>query len=286
MNIIIIGAARSGTNMLRDTLVKFDDFTTWPCDEINYIWRYGLRSEKDDVFIPNQVTSNKKDYINKKFNWIRKKYKVKNVIEKTCANSLRVDYVNELVDDAKYVFIFRDPVDVVSSAEIRWKAELDFKYILQKARFIPTTDIPYYASSYLLNRTKKFFNKEKRLSYWGPKYKGFEKDALNLSAIEISAVQWLKSVEASERSFLNMDKSKYISIDYNEFVESPKKQLKNILTFLGQQIDEQEISESVRNVSAKSIGKGYKVLSGKELEKVNSIVGNKYETLKKTFLKD
>lgn len=284
MNIIIIGAARSGTNMMRDTLVKFDDFATWPCDEINYIWRYGLKSEKDDVFFTSQVTEEKKKFINKKFNWIRKKYNVQNVIEKTCANSLRVDYINELVEDAKYVFIFRDPIDVVSSAEIRWKAKLDIKYILEKARFIPIKDLPYYASSYFLNRIKKIFNKEKRLSYWGPKYKGFEKDASALTALEISAVQWLKSVESSEKSFLKMDKSKYIAIDYNEFVESPKEQLEKILEFLGCDIDEQEISKSVSNITNKSIGKGYKVLTDEEMEKVNSIVGNKYEMFKKLFL--
>jgi hypothetical protein len=284
MNIIIIGAARSGTNMLRDTLVKFDDFATWPCDEINYIWRYGLRSEKDDIFLNSQVTEEKRDYINKKFNWVRNKYNVTNVIEKTCANSLRVDYVNELVEDAKYVFIFRDPIDVVSSAEIRWKAKLDIKYILDKARFIPIKDLPYYASRYFLNRVKKFFNREKRLSYWGPKYRGFEEDAQSLTALEISAVQWMKSVESSEKSFLKMDKSKYIAIDYNEFVESPKEQLEKILEFLGCDIDEQEILESVSKVTNRSIGKGYKVLTEEELEKINSICGNKYEMLKKLFL--
>ena len=38
--VIIIGAARSGTNMLRDALAQFDGAATWPCDEINAIWRY------------------------------------------------------------------------------------------------------------------------------------------------------------------------------------------------------------------------------------------------------
>ena len=39
--VVIIGAARSGTNMLRDVLVKLPGVGTWPCDEINYIWRHG-----------------------------------------------------------------------------------------------------------------------------------------------------------------------------------------------------------------------------------------------------
>jgi|SRR5699024_7271805 len=284
MNIIIIGAARSGTNMLRDTLVKFDNFATWPCDEINYIWRYGLRDEKNDVFLPNQASKDKRKYINKQFNWVRNKYNSSNVIEKTCANSLRVDYVNELVDNAKYIFIFRDPIDVVPSAEKRWKANLDIKYILDKARFIPKKDIPYYACNYLNNRVKKLLNKERRLSYWGPKYEGFEKDAESLSALEISATQWLKSVEASESSFLKMDESKYITVDYNEFVNYPKEILKDIFQFLGKQVDNKKIEESVRTVSSDSIGKGYQSLARDELDNVNKIVGNKYQLLKQKFL--
>jgi len=35
-DIIIVGAPRSGTNMLRDVLTSFDGVCTWPCDEINY----------------------------------------------------------------------------------------------------------------------------------------------------------------------------------------------------------------------------------------------------------
>lgn len=39
--VIIIGAGRSGTNMVPDLLTAFPACATWPCDEINYIWRYG-----------------------------------------------------------------------------------------------------------------------------------------------------------------------------------------------------------------------------------------------------
>ena len=38
--VIIIGAPRSGTNMLRDILTNFEGIETWPCDEINYIWTW------------------------------------------------------------------------------------------------------------------------------------------------------------------------------------------------------------------------------------------------------
>ena len=42
-DVVIIGAPRSGTNMLRDVLTSLPGFATWPCDEINLIWRHGNR---------------------------------------------------------------------------------------------------------------------------------------------------------------------------------------------------------------------------------------------------
>ena len=36
--VIIIGAPRSGTNILRDTLSIISNVRTWDCDEIPYIW--------------------------------------------------------------------------------------------------------------------------------------------------------------------------------------------------------------------------------------------------------
>ncbi|MGP4038815.1 sulfotransferase family protein [Gracilibacillus sp. D59] len=284
MNIVIIGAARSGTNMLRDLLCKLDDFATWPCDEINYIWRYGQKRIEHDQFTQDDADEKMKDYINKQFDWVRKKYSVNNVIEKTCANSLRVDFVNEIVPDAKYIFLFRDPMDVVASAELRWKAKLDLKYLMAKARFVPSADIPYYGSKYVLNRLNKIFDKEKRLSYWGPKYKGFEEDARKMSAIEISAQQWLKSIEASAESFKKMPNNKYISLDYNTFVSNPSQELARILNFLGYSQNKKILEDISMNVSNKSVGKGYHTIKREEMKLVKEIVGAKYSELKSEFL--
>ncbi len=47
-DVVIIGAPRSGTNMLRDVLTGLPGFTTWACDEINLTWRHGNRDHPDD----------------------------------------------------------------------------------------------------------------------------------------------------------------------------------------------------------------------------------------------
>ena len=105
--VIIIGAPRSGTNILRDVLTSFDGICTWPCDEINYIWRHGNAGYLSDELPAVNVSPHVKQFINKAFQNIADKYSADVVIEKTCANSLRVPFVDRVIPDAKYIFIYR-----------------------------------------------------------------------------------------------------------------------------------------------------------------------------------
>ena len=75
--VIIIGAGRSGTNILRDTLTQLPGFGTWHCDEINYIWRYGNKDYKTDEFMPAMAKPKVKQYIRGQFNKLQNKYNLR-----------------------------------------------------------------------------------------------------------------------------------------------------------------------------------------------------------------
>ena len=81
--VIIVGAPRSGTNMLRDILTSFDNIATWPCDEINYIWRHGNMFYPSDEIPAQNATDQVKKYILGSFDSIHKKYNADILIEKT-----------------------------------------------------------------------------------------------------------------------------------------------------------------------------------------------------------
>ena len=123
--VVIIGAPRSGTNMLRDILCKFDGVSTWPCDEINYIWRHGNLTYPSDELPYTLASSSVKKYIRKQFDWVAKNYDASIVIEKTCANSLRIPFVDKVIPEAKYIYIVRNGIDVTGSAKLRWTAKLN-----------------------------------------------------------------------------------------------------------------------------------------------------------------
>src|SRR5690606_11626506 len=143
--LIIIGAARSGTNILRDTLARLPGFETWDCDEINPIWRHGNTGWPNDEIPADRTHGRVKPYIRRQFLKLwRRSGKPAFVIEKTCANTLRVPFVDAVLPEAKYLHLVRNGFDVVASSRKRWKGELEvpsLPYFLAKAKYVPLRDI-------------------------------------------------------------------------------------------------------------------------------------------------
>lgn len=276
--IIIIGAGRSGTNMLRDILTQLPKFGTWPCDEINYIWRHGNLGEPNDEFSPELATENVGLFIRKKFDQLARSNSLNYVVEKTCANSLRVGFVHKIFPDAKFIHIVRDGRDVVVSAQKRWTASLDLNYILRKARFVPISDLPYYALRYFGNRLYRLSSKENRLASWGPHFIGMEEILQQYSLPEICAIQWQRCVEKADLDLSSIPKQQVFIIRYEDFVKNPNLELQKICDFLEIEVSEEIRQKLIRKVSNTSVGQWSKELDDKTIQSVQKL-------LQKTLIK-
>lgn len=273
-NVIIIGAPRSGTNMLRDVLTTLPDVATWPCDEINYIWRHGNVRYPSDELPAEFASSRVRRYVQRRFDSVADRYGAGTVVEKTCANSLRVEFVDQIVPDARYVFIRRDGMDAVGSALKRWKAEMDWPYVLRKARFIPASDLPYYGGRYFWNRVYRLFSREQRLAFWGPKIDGMEAILARHTLEEVCALQWQRCVERSVAAFERMPGEKYLEVGYEDFVSAPKVELARILAFAGLTVDEAQMESAVAGVSPRSLGRGREALGRDMAQRLGTLVGD------------
>ena len=264
--------------MLRDVLTSFDGIATWPCDEINYIWRHGnVRYPSDEIPAEN-ATPAIQNYIQQRFNDIRQKYDVDIVVEKTCANSLRVPFVDSVVPRAKYIFIYRDGIDATGSAKERWTAELDIPYILEKVRFVPKMDLPYYGLRYFWARVYRLISREKRLAFWGPALNNMQDILQNHTLNEVCALQWQRCVDKTEKAFSQMPAEKVVRVCYEDFVRQPVQELTRILEFMGKEVAPEKIARAVEGVSPRSLGKGRKALGDHEVANLEALVG---ETLKR-----
>ena len=261
--VVIIGAGRSGTNMLRDVLTRLQGVDTWPCDEINYIWRHGNRDFETDEFSNEQATSRVSRFIRAQFAAIIRQQGLltypeqeRFIVEKTCANSLRVPFVDSVLPEAKYIFLVRDGRDVLASARRRWQAPLNIPYLLAKAKYVPKSDLYYYASRYLLNRLSKTASTDNALSAWGPKFAGMKAMSQQESLDYVCASQWVRCVESSQLAFEKMEKCKVISIRYEQFVTEPVAVLESITQFVGMRHKLSDLQHACAKVRTESIGKG------------------------------
>lgn len=277
--IIIIGAGRSGTNILRDSICRLDGLETWPCDEINYIWRHGNITHKTDRFIAADANDNVKKFIRKEFDKFEIKSGANYIVEKTCANSLKIPFIEEIFPTAKYLFIVRNGFDVVSSARQRWTASLELIYIIKKVRFVPPGDMPYYGMRYLVNRIKKLYTKEKRLAFWGPIYPGMVDDLRKTSLIEVCGKQWNTCVETAYNDLMALPGGRVHCLKYEDFVTRPIEEMENISNFLGFKFPRYKLSDAVANVSSLSVGNYKKYLTEAEIKQLKPIIEPTLESI-------
>ncbi len=281
--IIIIGAARSGTNMLRDAICMLKGLETWPCDEINYVWRHGNIAKEDDRFTSKEVSFNARKYISGEFDRLQKISGAKIVVEKTCANSLRVPFIDSIFSDAKYIFIVRNGYDVTSSALLRWTANFDLQYTLRKLRFVPVSDVPYYFIKFLRNRFTKLLSKDNRLGQWGPIYPGMREHLKNRTLEELCALQWAECVKIAHDDLQLLSNEKVHFVAYDSFVSSPMEEMKKLVKFMGIECTENNIKESIKNISSTSKGNYRQHLNELQLEVISRIVDPVMEVINKKF---
>jgi len=274
--VIVIGAGRSGTNLLRDIISSLDGFDTWPCDEINYIWRHGNRSASTDELQPSDARPDVRRYIRRAFDRQQSRAGGGAVVEKTCANSLRVGFVNQVFPDARIVYIMRDARDVVASAMERWTASLDVGYLARKARFVPPADLPYYALKYARSRLNLFGAGERRLSTWGPRFEGLGDLVGTRTLAEVCAHQWSRCVASSAAQLdAFVDPSRVLRVRYEVLVTEPTVEIRRVAVFLAAEGLPMYKTPKVR---ASSVGRWRTALTLEQQESVTSIVGEQLST--------
>ncbi len=231
--LIIIGAGRSGTNILRDTLTAISGWSTWDCDEINLIWRHRNLDMPHDIFGAEQARPEVARYIRDAFDRFQRKSAASVVVEKTCANSLRVPFIDAILPQARYIYIVRDGRDVALSAAQRWTSSIEPQYLIKKLRYAPVSDIPHYGGRFIANRLHQWRSREKRQASWGPIFPGMSVWVRDYPLIDVCAQQWACCVQESDRSFSSMAQDKWIKVHYEDLVRDPGAVIANISDWYG-----------------------------------------------------
>jgi hypothetical protein len=274
-HIIIIGAARSGTKILRDVLAEASGAGCVPYD-IGFVWRYGNERVPHDVLDPASVTPRISRFVRRYVD----RYAHGGgdvVIEKTVGNTLRVPFVHAVVPDAAFVHIVRDGTDVAESARRQWSAPPDREYLLRKMRHFPLRLVPSYGRGYAMAQLSPF-SRRSHAATWGPRYPGIDEDVASSDLLTVCSRQWRASVEYASRDLARVS-TLVVDVRYEHLVSEP-------LATLGELMDRLELpasAEDRRRAAARleggRAGAGPRSLDSDELEMISAELGTTLDTL-------
>ena len=204
--IIILSAPRAGSTLLFETLANSSELITIG-DESHGIFEANPRFNPltgqcdSNVLLAEDASPEIVDEIRRRFftklcqqyPGFPKAQETKRLLEKTPKNALRVDFLNKVFPDARYIYLYRDPQENISSIMDGWES----------GRFVTYGRLP--------GREGK-----PRWSYLLPK--GWQQ--LNQASIaELATFQWQSANEAIVDSLSMIDKSRWLGISYKQLID-------------------------------------------------------------------
>ena len=217
--VIILGAARSGTKYLRDILATAPNAVKVPYD-INYIWRYRSESHPDDALPASLITERKRAFIAAQVHRLAGATESSDAVllEKTVGNTLRVEFVDAVFPQAKFVHLVRDGRAVAESAMRQWTEPLDKGRLLEKLKGVPLQNLGYVAW-FGSNVLKGMLAGRGGGHVWGPRYPGIADDlGQGRPLSEICARQWRSSVDLALEGLSRIAPERQITLRYDELV--------------------------------------------------------------------
>lgn len=251
----ILGAARSGTKLLRDLLAHSSEIATIPYD-VGYIWRWGNEFFPSDELLPEMASARIKNHIRKTLPALISRdtgSQARILLEKSVSNTLRADFLAEIYPQARFIHLVRDGRAVVESSLRQWKAPPDTNYLIRKLKYFPWSNYRY-AFWYLNNIIKGKFGTGRGQHVWGPRYAGIDEDLEVFPLETVCARQWRCCVESSQLQTGHLGAGRVLEVRYEDFVGNVDSLLE-VCRFLGIDADDRLVTAYHQQVTPEYVDK-------------------------------
>ena len=213
-------------------MCRLPGFATWPCDELNPLWRTGNGGYPNDAIPAERLRPRIRNRIRAAFRRQSRTSGCSVLVEKTCANCLRLDFVAQCFPEAMFVQIVRHPIDTIPSTLRRLSAPLDIGYLAKKARYVPARHLPM---AVVRSIRRRFVGPGQ--SAWGP---GVPQQALppeKLTPSSYAAMQWIECVRGVDGFFDSRDQRNCHYVRYEDILDDAAGRLALLAEGLGKQIE-------------------------------------------------
>lgn len=241
--IFLLGNVRSGTTMMHRFFLQHPDVTTWY--EPRTVWMYADPGRRHDRFDEHDARPRVTRYIRKRFLKYQKAHDNLRIMEKTPSNMLRIPYVRAIFPESKFIYIIRDPLANLSSAELKWQKAIAGRRLRRQFLNTPKLQLPYYAWRLFADHFRTRVLRQKYVSIWGVRYPGIYDDRRTMSVEQVIAKQWVACAQQADRDLAAIDPSLVLRLRYEEFVEQPVEHFERILNHFDLKLTP-ELAEMVR----------------------------------------
>jgi len=251
--IFILGCGRSGTTILGTTLSMHSKvaylnerrdlwFQAYPETDI---WTDKAAVRNGKIILTSTDADNIKSKRLRKLFWLETIMPKKPVfIEKLPINNFRLDFINSIFPDARYLHIYRNGLEVAKSIEKiadtgRWFGKTKEKYKWKQLVEIAKKENQTHTLSELCTNN-------------------FEKGLL----------EWRLSTEAVVSFSKNLPPDRFIEVSYDSFITKPLDVIEEIFSFIGIDNETEVISFLNKNISRRS-----KKIDSRSLLEKEKIIG-------------
>lgn len=299
---ILIGAARSGTKMLAETLNRHPDL--FVLREPTAIWRYGRAYSRTDQRPASDAAPAARAYIRRAFEKQLRASGKPRFAEKTPSNCLRMPFIDKVFPDALFLHLLRDGRDAAASAVDTWKGMRDqsirtprqadtekrprgslkwvaefmgrvFKRKMHIDDWRSFLEMPAYLPWAVGLARRHLFNSSKPL--WGPRVPGLRRIRKTYPLLETCALQWEACVRMAVEAGRQMAPTRYLEIRYEELVNNAPETTARALQFLDLPFDEPLLEEMTRHIRPYPLPKWPTALSEEQLRRVERLIGSTLE---------
>lgn len=227
--IILIGNYRSGTTLTQRLFGLHPSVATW--HEPRSVWRYADPGRPDDEADESDATEEVARYIRKRFLKYQSRHGGRQIMEKTPSNVLRVPFVHKIFPEAKYLYVTRNALSCISSAELKWqtKKTKTWSNLRRSLADAPLSQLHHYAGAFLNHMVARKLVKSKRVLVSGPQYKGMDQDLKKHGPLRVIARQWARGNRKAREDLARLGNvTSVYTFRYEDLIQDPASVLSRV----------------------------------------------------------